>query len=81
MSEVSEEWAAQKKIPEMGFTMGGLDELDDDDVLCCVALDDKGFVYGVTSWLPVYEDGVIVSWTLDFMRRRGRCFPGGSWSS
>ena len=76
VSEVSEEWAAQKKIPEMGFTMGGLDELDDDDVLCCVALDDKGFVYGVTSWLPVYEDGVIVSWTLDFMRRRGDAFPG-----
>ncbi len=76
VSEVSEEWAAQKKIPEMGFTMGGLDELDDDDVLCCVALDDKGFVYGVTSWLPVYEEGVIVSWTLDFMRRRGDAFPG-----
>lgn len=76
VSEVSEEWAAQKKIPEMGFTMGGLDELDDDDVLCCVAVDETGFVYGVTSWLPVYEDGVIVSWTLDFMRRRGHAFPG-----
>lgn len=76
VSEVSEEWAAQKKIPEMGFTMGGLDELDDDDVLCCVALDDNGFVYGVTSWLPVYEDDAIVSWTLDFMRRRGDAFPG-----
>ncbi len=76
VSEVSEEWAAQKKIPEMGFTMGGLDELDDDDVLCCVAFDDNGFVYGVTSWLPVYEDDAIVSWTLDFMRRRGDAFPG-----
>ncbi|NHW45780.1 DUF2156 domain-containing protein [Paenarthrobacter sp. MSM-2-10-13] len=76
VSEVSEEWAAQKKIPEMGFTMGGLDELDDEDVLCCVAVDGTGFVYGVTSWLPVYEDGVVVSWTLDFMRRRGDAFPG-----
>ena len=76
VSEVSEEWAAQKKIPEMGFTMGGLDELDDEDVLCCVAVDGTGFVYGVTSWLPVYEDGAVVSWTLDFMRRRGDAFPG-----
>lgn len=76
VSEVSEEWAAQKRIPEMGFTMGGLDELDDDDVLCCVAVDGTGFVHGVTSWLPVYEDGVVVSWTLDFMRRRGDSFPG-----
>ncbi|MEO3942592.1 DUF2156 domain-containing protein [Paenarthrobacter nicotinovorans] len=76
ISEVSEEWAAQKKIPEMGFTLGGLDEVEDDDVLCCAAVDDAGFVYGVTSWLPVHEDGRVVSWTLDFMRRRGDSFPG-----
>ncbi|WP_091323734.1 bifunctional lysylphosphatidylglycerol flippase/synthetase MprF [Arthrobacter sp. cf158] len=76
VSEVSEEWAAQKKIPEMGFTLGGLDELDDADVQCCVAVDEAGFVYGVTSWLPVYENSVVVSWTLDFMRRRGDTFPG-----
>ncbi|MEQ4566077.1 DUF2156 domain-containing protein [Paenarthrobacter sp. CAP02] len=76
VSEVSEEWAAQKKIPEMGFTLGGLDELEDDDVLCCVAVDEAGYVYGVTSWLPVHQDGKIVSWTLDFMRRRGDAFPG-----
>lgn len=74
--EVSEEWAAQKKVPEMGFTLGGLDELEDPDVLCCVAVDEAGFVYGVTSWLPVYVDGEVVSWTLDFMRRRGDTFPG-----
>ncbi len=33
-------------------------------------------VQGVTSWLPVYADGRLVSWTLDFMRRRGDAFPG-----
>jgi len=76
ISEVSEEWAAQKKIPEMGFTLGGLDELEDDEVLCGVAVDDSGHVHGVTSWLPVFEDGKVVSWTLDFMRRRGDAFPG-----
>ncbi|MGY2745832.1 bifunctional lysylphosphatidylglycerol flippase/synthetase MprF [Pseudarthrobacter sp. O4] len=76
LSEVSEEWAAQKSVPEMGFTLGGIDELDDDDVLCCLAVDADGQVQGVTSWLPVYEDGNLVSWTLDFMRRRGEAFPG-----
>ncbi len=76
LSEVSEEWAAQKHVPEMGFTLGGIDELDDDEVLCCLAVDATGRVQGVTSWLPVYEDGRLVSWTLDFMRRRGDAFPG-----
>lgn len=76
LSEVSEEWAAQKSVPEMGFTLGGIDELDDDEVLCCLAVDADGQVQGVTSWLPVYEDGRLVSWTLDFMRRRGEAFPG-----
>ena len=76
LSEVSEEWAAQKHVPEMGFTLGSIDELDDDEVLCCLAVDAAGRVQGVTSWLPVYEDGQLVSWTLDFMRRRGDAFPG-----
>jgi lysylphosphatidylglycerol synthetase-like protein (DUF2156 family) len=76
LSEVSEEWAAQKSVPEMGFTLGGIDELDDEEVLCCVAVDAEGQVQGVTSWLPVYTDGRLVSWTLDFMRRRGDAFPG-----
>ncbi|MHC8608284.1 bifunctional lysylphosphatidylglycerol flippase/synthetase MprF [Paenarthrobacter ureafaciens] len=76
IGEVSEEWAAQKRVPEMGFTLGSLDELDDPEVLCCVAVDENGLVYGVTSWLPVYDDGKVVSWTLDFMRRRGDAFPG-----
>ena len=76
LSEVSEEWAAQKTVPEMGFTLGGVDELMDDDVLCCLAVDGEGLVHGVTSWLPAYEHGHVVSWTLDFMRRRGEGFPG-----
>ena len=76
LGEVSEEWAAQKSVPEMGFTLGGIDELEDDEVLCCLAVDAEGQVQGVTSWLPVYADGRLVSWTLDFMRRRGDAFPG-----
>ena len=76
LSEVSEDWAAQKLVPELGFTLGGIDELQDEEVLCCLAVDAEGQVQGVTSWLPVYADGRLVSWTLDFMRRRGDAFPG-----
>jgi phosphatidylglycerol lysyltransferase len=68
---ISEEWVADKGLPEMGFTLGGLDELADDAVRCLIAVDGERTVHGVTSWLPVYRDGVIVGWTLDFMRRRG----------
>lgn len=76
LSEVSEEWAAGKSVPEMGFTLGGIDELMDDEVLCCLAVDGEGTVHGVTSWLPVYDDGKVVSRTLDVMRRAAEGFPG-----
>lgn len=76
LNEVSEEWAAGKTVPEMGFTLGGVDELDDDEVLCCLAVDGEGTVHGFTSWLPVYDDGRLVSRTLDVMRRGTGGFPG-----
>ncbi|ELT45808.1 bifunctional lysylphosphatidylglycerol flippase/synthetase MprF [Arthrobacter nitrophenolicus] len=76
LNEVSEEWAANKSVPEMGFTLGGVDELDDDEVLCCLAVDGNGTVHGVTSWLPVYDGGRLVSRTLDVMRRSTEGFPG-----
>lgn len=76
LTEVSEEWAAGKSVPEMGFTLGGIDELMDDEVLCCLAVDGDGNVHGVTSWLPVYDGGTLVSRTLDVMRRAADGFPG-----
>ncbi|MFP5310973.1 MAG: phosphatidylglycerol lysyltransferase domain-containing protein, partial [Actinomycetes bacterium] len=76
LNEVSEEWAAGKSVPEMGFTLGGVDELDDEEVLCCLAVDGSGAVHGVTSWLPVYDGGRLVSRTLDVMRRGSAGFPG-----
>jgi len=60
----------------MGFTLGGMDELMDDEVLCCLAVDGEGNVHGVTSWLPVYDGGKLVSRTLDVMRRGTEAFPG-----
>ncbi|MBO0896853.1 bifunctional lysylphosphatidylglycerol flippase/synthetase MprF [Arthrobacter sunyaminii] len=71
---ISEEWVADKKMPEMGFTLGGLDEVDDPEVRCLLAVDRDGTVHGVTSWLPIYRDGAVVGWTLDFMRRRSSGF-------
>lgn len=76
LNEVSEGWAAAKSVPEMGFTLGGVDELDDPEVLCCLAVDAAGTVHGVTSWLPVYDGGQLVSRTLDVMRRGPEGFPG-----
>jgi lysylphosphatidylglycerol synthetase-like protein (DUF2156 family) len=74
--EISEAWVADKALPEMGFTLGSLEELKDDEVLLCLAVDTEGTVHGVTSWLPVFENGRVVSRTLDFMRRSRDSFPG-----
>lgn len=67
---ISESWVAEKNLPELGFTLGGLDELRDPSVALLLAIDDAGTVQAVTSWMPVHRDGDIVGWTLDFMRRR-----------
>ncbi|WAP51930.1 DUF2156 domain-containing protein [Arthrobacter sp. ATA002] len=74
LQAISEEWVADKKMPEMGFTLGGLDEVDDPEVRCLIAVDKDGTVHAVTSWLPVYREGRVVGWTLDFMRRRSSGF-------
>lgn len=67
---ISQHWAQQKPLPEMGFTLGGVAELDDPEVRLLVAVDQDRTVHGVTSWMPVYEDGKVIGLTLDFMRRR-----------
>ena len=70
IGEISEQWVAEKNLPEMGFTLGGVDELRDPDVALMLALDEDDSVQAVTSWLPSWRDGEVVGWTLDFMRRR-----------
>ncbi|MBM7244348.1 DUF2156 domain-containing protein [Rhodococcus fascians] len=74
IAAISREWVADKAMPEMGFTLGGLTEMEDPDVRCLIAIDADRTVHGVTSWLPVYRDGEVVGWTLDFMRRRSTGF-------
>ncbi|MFJ9405889.1 bifunctional lysylphosphatidylglycerol flippase/synthetase MprF [Streptomyces sp. NPDC101393] len=73
---ISEEWVSDKGLPEMGFTLGGLDELDDPHVRCLLAVDKDRTVHGITSWMPTYLNGEPVGWTLDFMRRRADGFRG-----
>lgn len=68
--DISEQWTEEKALPEMHFTLGGIEELMDKRVRILYALDAQGVVQGVTSWLPTYRDGKIIGWTLDFMRHR-----------
>lgn len=72
---ISEAWVAEKNLPEMGFTLGGLDELVDSSVRLMLAVDAEGTIVAVTSWLPLYgtDDAAkphVIGYTLDFMRRR-----------
>lgn len=68
--DISEQWVGEKALPEMRFTLGGVEELRDPRVRILAALDAGGRVQGVTSWLPTWRDGRVVGWTLDFMRHR-----------
>ncbi|MGC5246210.1 bifunctional lysylphosphatidylglycerol flippase/synthetase MprF [Gordonia sp. DT219] len=68
---ISDEWVGDKGLPEMGFTLGGVDEALDPEVRVSLAIDEEGNVHGVLSWLPVYAPGgAVAGWTLDVMRRR-----------
>ncbi len=68
---ISEEWVGDKGLPEMGFTLGSVEEAMDPAVRVALAVDPDGNVHGVLSWLPVYAaGGEVAGWTLDIMRRR-----------
>jgi lysylphosphatidylglycerol synthetase-like protein (DUF2156 family) len=67
---ISESWVGDKGLPEMGFTLGTLDEAGDPEVRIAVAVSPAGDVDGFLSWLPVFGDGRVRGWTLDLMRRR-----------
>ncbi|MCW2636735.1 MAG: hypothetical protein JWQ99_3102 [Blastococcus sp.] len=72
---ISQEWVGDKGLPEMGFTLGGIDEALDPAVRVGLAVDADGSVHGVTSWLPVLAaGGTVRGWTLDVTRRRNDGF-------
>ena len=70
IEDISDEWTSGKALPEMKFTLGGVEELRDPRVKLLYAIDADGRVLGVTSWMPTWRDGHLVGWTLDFMRHR-----------
>lgn len=68
---ISEQWAGDKGLPEMRFTLGTVEEALDRETRVGIAVDAQGNLHGVTSWLPVYgPGGTVRGWTLDLMRRR-----------
>ncbi|WP_226995777.1 bifunctional lysylphosphatidylglycerol flippase/synthetase MprF [Gordonia phthalatica] len=72
VSGISDEWVGGKGLPEMGFTLGGVDEALAEEVLVSLAVNSEGDVLGVLSWLPVFgPGGRHRGWTLDVMRRAG----------
>ncbi|PPL18663.1 bifunctional lysylphosphatidylglycerol flippase/synthetase MprF [Microterricola pindariensis] len=83
IGEISEEWVADRGLPEMGFTLGGLDELAEAETGLLLAVRADGRVEAVTSWLPSWRPAasagaapVIDGWTLDVMRRRDGSMNG-----
>ena len=72
---ISSDWVEDKGLPEMGFTLGGVDEALDPHVRVGLAVDADTTVHGVTSWMPFHPSGggEPAGWTLDVMRR----LPGG----
>ncbi|WP_171041362.1 bifunctional lysylphosphatidylglycerol flippase/synthetase MprF [Sinomonas susongensis] len=75
---ISEEWIADKAMPEMGFTLGGIKEMEDSRVRVLLAVDADGAVHAVSSWLPVHRGGTVTGWTLDFMRRASSGFASAT---
>ena len=71
---ISEEWVADKKVPEMGFTLGSLDELDDPEVRCLIAVDADTRSMASHLGCPSTGTAHVIGWTLDFMRRRSDGF-------
>jgi lysylphosphatidylglycerol synthetase-like protein (DUF2156 family) len=68
---ISEAWVGDKGLPEMGFTLGTLEQAEDPEVRVALAVSPAGDVDGFLSWLPVYGgEGRVTGWTLDLMRRR-----------
>jgi lysylphosphatidylglycerol synthetase-like protein (DUF2156 family) len=69
--EISASWLRDKPMPELHFTLGGINEAMDPRVRVGIAIDSSGVVHGVTSWLPILgATGHSRGWTLDMMRRR-----------
>jgi lysylphosphatidylglycerol synthetase-like protein (DUF2156 family) len=71
--QVSAEWQATKKLPEIDFLLGSVKMVCDPAVRTYYAQDSHGQVQGFVSWVP--REGAS-GWALDLMRRRNKAMPG-----
>ena len=67
---IADSWVADKSLPEMGFTLGTLDQAKDPAVIMNIAIDGDGTIHGMSSWLPIYGKNKQIGWTIDIMQRR-----------
>jgi phosphatidylglycerol lysyltransferase len=66
LRQISASWLARQRGPELGFSMGRLQSIDDSAVTVAAARADDGRMVAFASWLPIARrDG----WNLDLMRR------------
>jgi len=70
---ISQEWTSQMKLPEMGFTLGRTQDIDDPNINVAVAVDGSGRVDAFVDWLPIYARH---GWVIDLMRRRPESMTG-----
>lgn len=74
LAAISRAWLGGKMSMEMGFSMGALGEVLDEDTLVALAQDDAGCVWAFITVIPLPARG---GWMLDLMRRRADA-PGGA---
>ncbi len=76
IESIAEAWVADRGMPELGFTIGGVAQLRDPEVRLMLAIGHGERVEAVTSWLPTWRNGEVIGLTLDFMRRRFESMNG-----
>jgi len=74
--DISEAWVADKTIPEMGFTLGTVDEAADPATRLMLARDATGHIVAVTTWIPIFGEDGPSGYALDVMRRRDDAMNG-----
>jgi phosphatidylglycerol lysyltransferase len=65
LRRVSQSWMHERQAPEMGFSVGTLDSLDDPDVMLATARAADGTLIAYVSWLPIPGRA---GWMLDLIR-------------
>ena len=70
---ISDRWLRAKGLPELGFTLGTVADVDDPHTAIAVAVDSDGRVLAFIDWLPMFA---VRGWALDLMRRAPDAPPG-----